>query len=49
MFKDICQGHTVDNAHGYLADDPGLYDFGGYPFCERKEEEERYDNQDLND
>lgn len=49
MLKDVGQGYAVDNAHGDLADDPGLDHFGGYPFCEGKEEEEGYDDQDLND
>ena len=32
MLKDVGQGYTIDDAHGDLADDPGLYDFGGHPF-----------------
>lgn len=49
MLEDIRQRHTVDNAHGNLPDNPGADDLGGDPFCQRQEEKEGYDHEDLDD
>lgn len=47
--QDIGQRDTVYDANRDVANDPGLDDFSGYPFCQGKEEEERDDNEDFHD
>lgn len=40
MLEDVGQGDTVDDTDGDLADDAGVDDLCGEPFCEREEEKE---------
>lgn len=48
MFKNVGQRYAVDDADGNLADNAGLDDLRGNPFCEGKEEEKGDDDQNLN-
>lgn len=47
VFKDVGQRYTVDDANGDLANNAGLDDLCGNPFCKGKEKEEGYDDEKL--
>ena len=47
--QDVPDGHAVDEADDDLANEPGLDNFGGDPFCDAEEEEEGYDGQEGDD